>query len=101
MEHETWGDETGVLELPDGRRVRGRSYRRAVDGELDPTFALFLAGRPPPAVAWPSTWLRWPDFWLPTDRREAIRAIEDVYERCAVERVEVACGGGVGRTGTV
>ncbi len=44
--------------------------------------------------------LRWPDFRLPSDRGEARSALRQVWERAAAERVEVACGGGVGRTGT-
>lgn len=44
--------------------------------------------------------MRWPDFWLPTDRAAAIRALLETWRRAEHERVEVACGGGIGRTGT-
>ena len=43
--------------------------------------------------------MRWPDFWLPTDRVDAAQAMHEVWRRTDSERVEVACGGGHGRTG--
>jgi Protein-tyrosine phosphatase len=95
-----WGDEAGVLALADGRRVRGRGLRQPLGPGLKPEFGLYLLGKPPPPVPWATRWLRWPDFWLPKDRREAVEAISDAFDRSADERVEVACGGGTGRTGT-
>lgn len=65
-----------------------------------PTFGVYLLGQPPPAVAWEHRWLRWPDFRLPSDRDEARRVLREVWERAAGERVELACAGGRGRTGT-
>jgi protein-tyrosine phosphatase len=65
-----------------------------------PTFAVYLLGTPPPAVAWDSRWLRWPDFRLPTDRVRAGKILHEAWVRAATERVEIACGGGRGRTGT-
>ncbi len=44
--------------------------------------------------------MRWPDFWLPTDRAVFGQALRQALARAEAERVEVACGGGVGRTGT-
>ncbi|MFB4296499.1 protein phosphatase [Actinomadura sp. NTSP31] len=39
---------------------------------------------------------------LPRDKERAVALIRDLHARAgAGERVEVACGGGVGRTGTV
>ncbi|SER77575.1 protein-tyrosine phosphatase family protein [Streptomyces qinglanensis] len=90
----------GVLRLPSGRLVRGRGLRHALPSGVEPEFGLYLSGRPPDPVAWESRWLRWPDFRLPSDRAEARSALRQVWERAADERVEVACGGGVGRTGT-
>ena len=49
---------------------------------------------------WPSRWVRWPDWWLPVDHEDARAALREVWERAEIERVEVACGGGRGRTGT-
>ncbi len=91
----------GVLVLPSGRAVRGRALRdgEPADGEL-PEFGLVLLGRRPAAVPWPSRWVRWADFGLPTDRADARDALREAWERAAHERVEVACHGGRGRTGT-
>jgi protein-tyrosine phosphatase len=44
--------------------------------------------------------VRWPDFRLPTDPADAREAFVEAYARAASTRVEVACGGGRGRTGT-
>jgi protein-tyrosine phosphatase len=66
----------------------------------EPHFGLYLLGREPPTVRWASRWVRWPDFRLPSDRADARDAFEEAARRCEHERVEVACGGGVGRTGT-
>jgi hypothetical protein len=96
-----WDAEApGVVLLPSGRRVRGRPLARPVpDGPL-PTFGLYLLGGPPPPVPWTSRWVRWPDFRLPTDPADARAALEEAWARAATERVEVACSGGHGRTGT-
>src|SRR5260370_41023744 len=46
--------------------------------------------------------LDWPDFGVPGDAGAADREIRDAFERArAGQRVEVACVGGHGRTGTV
>ncbi|MEW1718303.1 protein-tyrosine phosphatase family protein [Streptomyces sp. NPDC093109] len=97
----TWEPATpGVLRLPSGRLVRGRGLRHPLpDGQL-PTFGLYLLGHEPPPVDWESRWLRWPDFRLPADRADAAEALRAAWDRTETERVEVACGGGVGRTGT-
>lgn len=91
----------GVLRLPSGRLVRGRALSRPFPGGLTPSFALHLLGHEPPPVAWESRWIHWPDFWLPTDRTAAADALREAWARSQTERVEVACAGGVGRTGTV
>lgn len=89
-----------MLRLPSGRLVRGRALGRPLPEGPTPTFALYLLGQQPPAVAWESRWLRWPDFGLPTDRLDAVHAFKETWRRTEVERVEVACWGGRGRTGT-
>jgi hypothetical protein len=89
-----------VLRLPSGRLVRGRSLRHPVADGPTPAFGVYLLGRPPPAVPWESRWLRWPDFRLPADPDQARRALTEAWRRSATERVEVACAGGRGRTGT-
>ncbi|WP_091653570.1 protein-tyrosine phosphatase family protein [Micromonospora pallida] len=90
----------GVLRLPSGRLVRGRGLRDGLPAGARPTFAVYLLGAPPPPVDWESRWLRWPDFWLPRDRSAVAPLLREAWERAATERVEVACGGGRGRTGT-
>jgi hypothetical protein len=90
----------GVLALPSGRLVRGRGLRRPPPPGVDPDFGVYLLGAAPPAVAWEGRWLRWPDFRLPADRAEAAAVLREVWRRAEGERVEVACGGGRGRTGT-
>lgn len=117
------GSAPGVLRLPSGRLVRGRGlrYGRVVggggarggggggggsdgggeDGLREPEFGLYVLGKRPPETTWPMRWVHWPDFWLPGDRAGAIDAIRDAWDRTGSQRVEVACGGGRGRTGTV
>ncbi|MQA06394.1 MAG: protein phosphatase [Streptosporangiales bacterium] len=90
----------GVLRLPSGRLVRGRGLRHALPAGPLPTFGVYLTGRRPPPVPWDSRWLRWPDFWLPTDREAADELLTEVWRRAVTDRVEIACGGGKGRTGT-
>lgn len=92
-----WEPGPGVVELPDGVRLRGRGLRRAAVPE--PEWGLHLVGSRPPGVAWESRWLRWPDFWLPAG--DAWAAFAEAHALAAEgRRVEVACGGGIGRTGT-
>jgi hypothetical protein len=101
-----WGQMTdpwdprgpGVITLPSGRMIRGRGLATAP--APPPSFSLFLLGRPPSPAPWPTRWVRWPDFWLPTDRADAADALREVWRRAADERVEIVCGGGRGRTGT-
>lgn len=86
----------GVVTLPGGARVRGR---RVADRGVPADFTLLLAAGPVPP--WPHRRVRWPDFWVPLDREDAVAALREAHERAyAGERVEVACRGGVGRTGT-
>ncbi|MER7011714.1 protein-tyrosine phosphatase family protein [Saccharopolyspora sp. NPDC000359] len=91
---------TGVLQLPSGRTVRGRGLRNPVPEGPEPDFTVHLLGRQPPPTEWESRWLRWPDFRLPTDRADARRVFREAWERAEHDRVEFACSGGRGRTGT-
>ena len=96
-----WADDTpGLLTLPSGTRVRGRAQKMALGDLPSPTFGVYLAGRAPPPTDWPSRWIRWPDFWLPTDLAAAAGVLREVLTASRTERVELACRGGVGRTGT-
>ncbi|MDO9378725.1 MAG: protein phosphatase [Nocardioidaceae bacterium] len=90
----------GVLRLPSGRLIRGRGLRRPMPQDGAPDFGLYLLRRPPAPMGWEQRWVRWPDFWLPTDKRDARDAFVDAWQRSGNERVEIACGGGRGRTGT-
>ncbi|EME96331.1 protein phosphatase [Streptomyces mobaraensis NBRC 13819 = DSM 40847] len=97
----TWPENTpGLLRLPSRRLVRGRALRRPVPDGPVPEYAVYLLGERPPGVAWEAEWLRWPDFRLPADRERARTVFRAAWERAAAERVELACGGGRGRTGT-
>jgi len=97
----TWPEGTpGVLELPSGLRVRGRGVRRPLPPGPEPQFAVHLLGRTPPPVPWDSRWVRWPDMGLPCRPSQLRAALEEARERARTERVELACAGGRGRTGT-
>ncbi|MGP3962040.1 protein-tyrosine phosphatase family protein [Nonomuraea sp. 3N208] len=97
----------GAFRLPDGSWVRGRGLRHSLPAGPVPDFGLYLGSkrlrrRHDGALPWRHVWVEWPDFLLPRDREEAVRQIRALHERAlAGEAVEVACGGGVGRTGTV
>ena len=89
-------DETGLVALPGGARVRGR---RLGDPASPADFALVLAGGPAPGLAPPAhplAGLLGPQ----RPRRRPRRPPRGPPPRRAGERVEVACRGGVGRTGT-
>ena len=92
----------GVLALPSGRRVRGRGLRAPLPpGPVPvPEFGVHLLGRRPEPVPWAERWVRWPDFRTPADPVELREALGEVWARAASERVELACSGGTGRTGT-
>jgi|SRR5918999_719740 hypothetical protein len=97
----------GAIQLPDGSWVRGRGLRQAAPEGAAPDYGLYLGGRRlrrrhDGALPWPHEWVDWPDFLLPRDHDHAVRLIRALHDRAhAGRQVEVACGGGVGRTGTV
>ncbi|HEY9472775.1 MAG TPA: protein-tyrosine phosphatase family protein [Mycobacteriales bacterium] len=91
-----WLDDTGLVTLPTGPRVRGR---RIGDTVSPADFTLLLADGPVPP--WPHRRIRWPDLWIPRDRADALDALHEAHRRAhRGERVEATCRGGVGRTGT-
>ncbi|WP_311201438.1 protein-tyrosine phosphatase family protein, partial [Brevibacterium casei] len=118
----TWeATEPGVLELPSGRLVRGRSLAHSGDvggsgGSGPADFELILLGSRREFEARASgvvggtvaggraltehRWVRWPDFRLPHDSGNAAAAFTEAWTRSQSERVGVACLGGRGRTGT-
>lgn len=95
-----WDMADGVVELPDGRRVRGTGLRRPRGDAPAPDFAVYLLGRDPRDPGWEYRWVRWRDFRLPDSTDQAVAALREAHTRAETERVEIACGGGVGRTGT-
>ena len=90
----------GVLTLPSGLLVRGRGLGRPMPEGPEPEFAVYLLGQQPPGTAWQQRWVDWPDFRLPKDKGAAREAFVEAWHRSQSERVEVACWGGRGRTGT-
>jgi hypothetical protein len=99
---ESWNPSgAGVVRLPSGRLVRGRGLRRPIPSGPVPTLAVYLLGsESAPAVPWESRWVRWRDFWLPSDPDHMAAVLREAWERAPTERVEIGCGGGRGRTGT-
>lgn len=106
------GRLVGAIMLPDGAMVRGRGRRDPLPGGPLPTYGLYLGRAPgsgshllrrrPWRPDWRADWVDWPDFRTPRDRDAAAAAIVGAYQLArAGERVEVACYGGTGRTGTV
>lgn len=91
----SWHEGQGILTLPSGRRLRGG---RVQDMSGDADWSLVLTALPRRVHA--GDWVWWPDFGLPLDSGEARRAIARAWTRSSAGRVQVACGGGVGRTGT-
>ncbi len=92
--------------LPDGTTIlaRGRLDLVSATRPREPDFALYLdeRWRDDPHVSWPCHIIPWADFGLPADEEQTFTAINDLYRRArAGELVEIACFGGVGRTGTV
>ncbi|MFI7049849.1 phosphatase domain-containing protein [Streptosporangium sandarakinum] len=98
---------TGAFRLPDGTWIRGRGLRHPLPEGPIPDFGLYLGSdglrrRHEGELQWPHAWIQWPDFLLPRDRDMAVQQIRALHERArAGAAAEVACGGGVGRTGTV
>ena len=51
-------------------------------------------------MPWDFRWIRWRDFRLPGDPADTREALQEAWQRARTQRVEVACAGGRGRTGT-
>lgn len=107
MSLESTGPLTGAIRLPDATEVRGRGLRDPTPSGPPPDFGLYLGSRGlwvrhRAALTWPHRWIEWPDLLVPRDRERAVGHIRALHARArAGERVEVACRGGIGRTGTV
>jgi hypothetical protein len=97
---DTWDPRPGVVELPSGRRVRGRALRaRSAAGAQTPHFGVYLLARPPSDLTWDHRWVRCGDFRTPSDTEATLSVLQEGIARADVERVEVGCAGGIGRTG--
>ncbi len=95
-----WAAGPDIVEFPGGRRIRGRGLQHPLPGGPEPEFGVYLLALHPGPFNWDHRWVRWPDFRTPTSTDDAMAALKEAYRRSASERVELACGGGVGRTGT-
>lgn len=95
----TWSDGHGVVVLPSGRRVRGRALRRSEPPEVSPHYGVYFVSHEPTCTPWAHTWVHCRDFRCPADAQHTISALRLALDRAGDERVEVGCGGGVGRTG--
>ena len=94
------------MQFPDGTAVlaQGRLGIVPADRPRHPDFAVYLDARwrDDAEVTWPCQVLTWEDFGVPGDVDAMFAAIDDLHRRARNgELVEVACYGGVGRTGTV
>jgi hypothetical protein len=109
------GQLTGAITLPDGTVLRGRGHRESLPPGPLPTYGLYLGRLPDTAPRrlvrrrkpvwrpdWPADWIDWPDFRTPRDGETAAALIQHAYLLArSGHRVEIACYGGTGRTGTV
>lgn len=88
------------MPLPSGELVRGRGLRRPLPPGDVAEFGVYLLAKRPEPQSWDSRWIRWPDLRLPADATQFKAVLGEALARAAVKRVEIACGGGRGRTGT-
>ncbi len=92
--------------LPDGTAVLAQGRLGLVPSERirQPDYAVYLDERwsDDPKVTWPYRVIDWPDYGLPSDEEELFDVIVDIHVRAKKgDLVEIACYGGLGRTGTV
>lgn len=79
--------------------VRGRGLGEPPPAET-PERGVYLLNQRPPDMPWSSNWVPWPDFGVPADPAELRKTLEEALQRAESQRVELACWGGHGRTGT-
>lgn len=97
---------TMLVTLPDNTVVLAQGRLGLIPSERirQPDYAVYLDERwgVDPEVTWPYRVIDWPDFGLPNDERELFDVILGIHVRAKKgELVEIACYGGLGRTGTV
>jgi protein-tyrosine phosphatase len=97
----------GSFQLPDGVWVHGHGLSNPLPAGPLPEYGLYLGSRRlrerhDATLTWRHDWLDWPDFLLPRDREQAVKAIKALHGQARTGVLaEVACGAGAGRTGTV
>ncbi|ADH93152.1 protein-tyrosine phosphatase family protein [Arcanobacterium haemolyticum] len=102
----TWTDGPGVITLPSGRRIRGRSWRVATDEQADLSIVLTTSvgnkfGAPTViSRANETIAIDWPDYRLPRRSAQALQTLREAWDAAEHQKVEITCAGGVGRTGT-
>ncbi|MDD7465644.1 MAG: protein-tyrosine phosphatase family protein [Actinomycetaceae bacterium] len=103
---DTWDLDEGVVEFPSGRRIRGRSWNQPISKYADVSAILTtaspetFAARHAVGIGREVVYISWPDNRLPRRPQQAIEQLSQLLERAHSQRVEITCGGGVGRTGT-
>jgi len=93
----TFPDQSAVL-------AQGRLGLITSDRSRTPDWAVYLDERwiGDSEVTWPHRIIDWPDMGLPINETEFFEVVVDIHERAKKsELVEIACYGGIGRTGTV
>nr|WP_235826088.1 protein-tyrosine phosphatase family protein [Candidatus Frankia alpina] len=96
----------GVIRLPDGGWFRPRGLRHPPPPGPLPDRGLYLGSARlrrghDGQLTWPHEWIDWPDFLLPRHPATAAARIRALHAHTRTsDRTELACGGGVGRTGT-
>lgn len=89
----------GVVTLPDGVAVRVRGLRGRPPEGPEPDLGVYLSARDPGHQPWPHLWIPWPDFRLPRHPGSALRMLRASADSAQTQRVEIACRGGIGRSG--
>jgi protein tyrosine phosphatase len=94
-----------IVTFPDDTFVLARGRLDLVPSERfrSPDFAVYMDERwtADPEVTWPYQLVAWPDFGLPRAEADVFDLVRGVHGRAnAGELVEIACYGGLGRTGT-
>ena len=102
----TWDIDEGVVEFPSGKRIRGRSWHQPISEYADVSAVLTtatpeeFAQRGAVSMARELIYISWPDNRVPRRPRQAMTQLHELLNRAEKERIEITCGGGVGRTGT-
>jgi len=95
-----------IVNLPDDTLVYTPGRLGLIPSERlsQPDFAVYLDERwnDDAEVTWPHRMIAWSDFGVPENESELFDVILDIHDRARLgEIVEIACHGGLGRTGTV